>query len=261
MTHHGERVVLCMKWGTLYSPDYVNVLYSATKKYVSGSFRFVCLTDDAYGLKPGIEALPIPDIGLRPEHYQSGAWPKLSVFLTDLYGLKGRALFIDLDTVIAASINEMFDLQGEFIAIDSRPWKYSSGPPRTGTGIFAFNLGSMGWLVEELMNNLDANVEDFIIEQDFIHSSLRDISYWPEGWVISFKYHLRRPLFADRFQQPKPPPQSAKIVAFHGRPRPSDLLGGYRGNWDVFPHYGSGAVHWMCDYWVEHGGQLPMAVK
>lgn len=261
MTYKRERVVLCMKWGSLYPADYVNVLFSAAKKYVSGAFRFVCLTDDPSGLSAGIEAFPIPDIGLRPEHYRSGAWPKISVFLSDLYGLRGRALFIDLDTVISANIDMMFDLPGNFVAIDSRPWRYSSGPPRTGTGIFAFDLCAMSWVVERLMADLDGNVERFKLEQDFIHAIVSDMSYWPEEWVISFKYHLRQPLVIDRFRPPKPPPQSAKIVAFHGRPRPSDLLGGYHGNWDVFPHYGSGAVPWMRDYWLEHGGRLPKALR
>jgi hypothetical protein len=45
-----DRVVLCMKWGTLYPADYVNVLCNASRRHLTGAFRFVCLTDDAPGL-------------------------------------------------------------------------------------------------------------------------------------------------------------------------------------------------------------------
>ena len=39
-----------MKWGNLYSSDYVNVLYNATKRNITGDFRFICLTDKNDGI-------------------------------------------------------------------------------------------------------------------------------------------------------------------------------------------------------------------
>ena len=41
----GERIVLCMKWGTKYGPEYVNRLYSMVRRHLNGDFRFICLTD------------------------------------------------------------------------------------------------------------------------------------------------------------------------------------------------------------------------
>ena len=41
-----NRVVLCMKWGTLYPASYVNRLFHAVSANLSGPFRFICLTDD-----------------------------------------------------------------------------------------------------------------------------------------------------------------------------------------------------------------------
>ena len=80
-----ERIVLCMRWGALYPPGYVNVLYSGVKRHLDPPFRFVCLTNETEGLDPGIETFPIPDLGFADYHWKSGAWPKLSVFLEDLY--------------------------------------------------------------------------------------------------------------------------------------------------------------------------------
>ena len=51
-----------MKWGTLYSAEYVNVLYRAVRKNLSGDFRFVCLTSESDGLLDEIETYPIPEI-------------------------------------------------------------------------------------------------------------------------------------------------------------------------------------------------------
>lgn len=38
-----NRTVLCMKWGKLYSADYVNVLFNACRQHLAGDFRFLCL--------------------------------------------------------------------------------------------------------------------------------------------------------------------------------------------------------------------------
>lgn len=124
-----NRVVLCMKWGTLYPAEYVNVLYRACRAHISGDFRFVCLTNETEGLLPEVEVHPIPLFGLDDWHYYNGAWPKIGVFSQDLYGLQGRALFIDLDSVICGSLNEMFEVPGTLVAMDSQPWKASLALP------------------------------------------------------------------------------------------------------------------------------------
>lgn len=251
-----NRVVLCMKWGTLYPAEYVNVLYRACREHISGDFRFVCLTNETEGLLPEVEVHPIPLFGLDDWHYYNGAWPKIGVFSQDLYGLQGRALFIDLDSVICGSLNEMFEVPGTLVAMDSQPWKGKPGAPRTMSSVFSFELGSLGWVVDRLQADRDALVKKYFIEQDYLHGEVPDIRYWPQEWIVSFKYHLRQPILIDRFREPSPPPASAKILAFHGRPRPIDLIRPPKGNWDRFPHYGSGAVSWMQAYWQRFGGQI-----
>jgi hypothetical protein len=247
-----ERVVLCMKWGTLYPAEYVNVLYSACRKYISGDFRFVCLTNEAEGIRSEVQVHPIPDIGLDEWHYYNGAWPKIGVFRSDLYGLKGRALFIDLDTVLLDNIDALFEQPGALVAIDSRPWRFKTGEPRTMSSFFAFDLGSLGQVVDTLMADRDALVTRYQIEQDYLHDTVQGIRYWPQEWVVSFKYHVRQPLIIDRFVGPKRPASPAKVLVFHGKPRPIDLARPFKGNWDRFPHHGSGVVDWMRDYWNEH---------
>ena len=91
--------VICMKWGTKFSPEYVNILESRVRKNVTGECRFVCFTEDASGLNPGVEVRPLPEMtGLegRPER----GWRKLTLFQEKLADLEGPALFLDLDVVV-----------------------------------------------------------------------------------------------------------------------------------------------------------------
>ena len=251
-----ERVVLCMKWGTLYLADYVNVLYRAVCDNLTGPFRFVCLTDDASGLDAGIEHFPIPDIGLKDSHWSHGAWPKLSVFSADLYGLKGRTLFIDMDTVICGSLEDMFTYQGHFVGIDTgKNWKFggTDHPALLGTGIFAFDLGAHADILDKFKTDCSRFVERDNLEQVYVQNEIDRIVFWPFDWVPSFKYHLRHRYSLNLFLAPKAPGANAKALAFHGDPRPIDLLRSKV--WGVFPHLGRGPVKWFSQYWGKYGGQ------
>ena len=257
-----DRIVLCMKWGTLFPPDYVNVLYNACRGAVSGDFRFVCLTDDAKGFDDGIEPFPIPDIGLEPdEWYTTGVWPKLALYVADLHGLTGRCLFIDLDMVVLRGLDAMFDHNGTFVGIDVgegwRPGREGRREPELGTGVFAFNLGQQTQILDAFQSDKQTAMARFQNEQDFVAAHADGLEFWPHDWVLSFKRYLRRPIGLDLILAPKTPPDNAKIIAFHGDPRPIALVPERPGFWDRFPHMGHGQVGWVRDYWIKHGGRMP----
>ena len=257
-----DRTVLCMKWGTLFQPDYVNVLYNACREAISGRFRFVCLTDDAEGFAQGIEALPIPDIGLEPgEWYTRGVWPKLALYVANLHGLKGRCLFVDLDMVVLRGLDEMFEHPAKIVGIDVgegwRPGREGQYPPELGTGLFAFDAGGQAQILDAFLADKSAAFTHFRNEQDFVAAHADELEFWPAGWVISFKRWLRQPIGLDLLLRPKAPPEDAKIIAFHGDPRPITLVPERAGFWDRFPHMGHGQVDWVRDYWIEHGGRMP----
>lgn len=252
----GDRIVLCMKWGTLYPADYVNVLYRAVCDNLQKPFRFVCLTDDATGFDEGIEHFPIPDMGLQECHWKHGCWAKLSLFSADLYGLKGRALFIDLDTVICGPLDDMFDHPAPFVGIDTGPnWKDGSQNNRAvlGTGVFAYTIGAHPDLLEKFNADRDRFVARDVLEQIYIEKEIGPIAYWPYDLVPSFKYHLRHRYSLDLLISPRPPGLEARMLAFHGDPRPIDLI--RRKIWGVFPHLGRGPVKWFADYWKGYGGR------
>lgn len=230
-----DRVIICMKWGTLYPASYVNVLYTACRANITGDFKFVCLTEDAAGLDPAIISHPIPDLGLDPFHCKKGGWPKLAVFAQDFFGLTGRALFIDLDTVITGSLDPFFDYNApKMVAIDTGPTWGIGAPnaaPLAGTGIFTFDLGAHSEILDHFMANRDAVVCQHRIEQIYVQSMVRDMAFWPADWVLSFKYHLRQPALVGLVKSPPHPKAENRVIAFHGEPRPIDLVNGGLWGW------------------------------
>jgi hypothetical protein len=256
-----DRVVICMKWGSLYGPDYVNVLFNAVSENLTGPFRFVCLTDSPDRLHSKVETFPIPDIGCTPDMWRHGAWPKLSVFAENLYDLNGRALFIDMDTVVCGPLDRFFQLHAPFIAIDtSDNWRPGREPGQdnalVGTGIFSFDIGSQTQVLTEFQKDPQAAFDACRLEQVWVQKTVSSVAYWPRDWVISFKRWLRQPIGLDLFKSPKPPPAGTSFVAFHGDPRPIALVESGRGFWDKFPHMGHGQVPWMRDYWIRNSRKI-----
>jgi hypothetical protein len=260
MNQGRDRTVLCIKWGNLFPADYVNVLYFACRENITGDFRFVCLTDDPNGLSQGIEHFPIPDLGLTEEMWRHGAWPKLCVFSSDLYGLSGRALFIDLDMVIWGNIDPFFEYPAPFVTTDMgddwRPNPSGLHQPEAGTCIFAFDLGRESQILDRFVADRAKAVTEHKIEQVWVGAHASSMDYWPSGWVISFKRWLRQPIGRDVWREPRRPPEGTKVLAFHGKPRPITLIRSRYGFWGKFPHLGHGRVKWMADYWTRHGGKL-----
>ncbi|MDZ7734971.1 MAG: hypothetical protein U5P41_01645 [Gammaproteobacteria bacterium] len=60
------------------------------------------------------------------------------------------------------------------------------------------------------------------------------MTYWPAEWCISFKRHCMPQRLLAPFVRPKLP-RGARIVAFHGNPKPADAE---RGVW-------KGSLRWM----------------
>ena len=94
--------VVCLKYGTKYSAEYVNKLYNGVKRNLTIPFEFVCYTEDARGIDNGIRIEPIPLVpGVE------GWWYK-PMFFNPKLGLDGTILFFDLDVVVFRNIDNFF---------------------------------------------------------------------------------------------------------------------------------------------------------
>lgn len=249
-----DKVVVCMKWGTLFPSSHVNMLYNAVRANVSGPLRFVCFTDNPAGLSHYVEAYPITDHGFPPERWKKGAWIKLSLYSRTLAGLTGRALFIDLDMMVLGSLDPFFDYGKGYCAVGGgRNWRRGSEnlTPSLNSCMFAFDVGAEPQILDRYLVDPRTCYEHYRLEQRFVQDNVSGWTPWPADWVISFKRHLVKPKGLGLLLPPDDPPASAKVLAFHGDPRPIDLT--RHDWWGKFPHMGRGPVPFVLDYFNRFG--------
>ena len=239
------RVVLCMKWGTKYGPEYVNRLYAMVRRHLRGEFTMVCLTDSSEGIRREVRCLPIPDLAL-PEGIPERGWKKLTTFEADLHGLRGTALFLDIDIVIVDDITPFFELPGEFLIIHDwkRPWRVTGN-----SSVYRFELGAHADVLAKFRAEAADMRAQFRNEQaylsDVLHRQGR-LQYWPKAWCASFKYHSIA-TFPLNYFVPPAIPKGARIIVFHGVVNPPDALAGRSmGNWRrALP------TPWIAEHWRE----------
>lgn len=238
-----EKVnVICMKWGTKYGPHYVNTLYSMVNRHLTRPFRFVCLTDDRRGLDAGIESFPLIELDI-PNGPERG-WDKLTTFSSPLYDLVGQALFVDLDVVIVDNIDCFFDYEAEFPIIKDWVKKDVTG----NSSVYRFTINAHADILDYFRKNHAAVRQQVRNEQEYLSwyvSTHGTLSYWPDQWCKSFKYHCNRRGLKAWFRPPQRP-QDAKIIIFHGNPNPPDAIAGRSGKWyrKVLP------TPWVADHWA-----------
>jgi hypothetical protein len=240
-----QRVVLCMKWGTKYGPEYVNRLYAMVRRHLRGDFRFVCLTDRADGVRREVECLPIPDLALPPGIPERG-WTKLTTFEADLHGLTGTALFLDLDVVIVGDITPFFELPGEFLIIHDwkRPWRVTGN-----SSVYRFGLGRHADVLAKFRREAEAIRARFRNEQAYLSDEIHHqgkLHYWPDDWTASYKYHCIPPWPLNYWRAPVLPPD-ARIIVFHGEVNPPDAIAGRRNRRWRFVR----PAPWVAQHWSE----------
>ena len=140
------RNVVCIKWGDKYSAEYVNKLYGMVQRHLSLSYRFVCLTEDSTEIDSEIETLPLIRTDLKH------SYTKLQLFLNPLHDIRGQILFIDLDTVILNSIDDLFFYKPDAKFIGLHEWFDNF----LGSSTFRYEAGQFPFILEE-WDNSDKN--------------------------------------------------------------------------------------------------------
>ena len=106
---------VCIKWGTKYTPDYVNNLYRMVQRHYKHDFTFTCYTDDPGGLECDSKRIPNidpfhPDYWFGKENY---CWDraKFLVFNSHNYlGYNGKWCYLDLDIIIQNNVDDLNEL-------------------------------------------------------------------------------------------------------------------------------------------------------
>ncbi len=243
--------VMCLKWGSRYPSVYTNILYRSVKRHLHRPFRFVCVTDDGTGLDEGIETVAFPR---NPGYSQ---WPnifsKLAIFEPGFADLKGSVLFMDVDVVIMGDMDCFFDFRpGRNCIIHNWiEWHktlFRKRPAIGNSSLFRFEAGSSGYVYETFLREFeDANNRAlYPTEQAFLTHAMKEVCWWPEEWVRSFK-RTCRPCFPLNLFVPPARPET-KVLVFHGAPDPDQAIVGFDdGKW----RHRTLPAGWIADDWHE----------
>lgn len=191
--------VVCMKIGTKYSAEYVNHLQAQVHSSTSVPYKFLCVTDDPLGVLADC-APPCTDL--------TGWWPKLSLFSQSAYGIEDKLLFLDLDVIITGNLDSLLEYPSGFCIIQDflKPGTYNSS-------VFLLRAGFLPhvWAKFRPVYIPDYRGGD----QQWIFENAPGADYWPPEWCVSYKLQAKTSV-----------PLNARIVCFHGKPKPPDVLTG-----------------------------------
>ena len=218
------KQILCIKWGTMYDPEYVNCLYGMISRNLSYPFRLFCMTDNTEGIRSEVECLPLPQLGFEVPPGAPGKWPKQALWRRDLFGLQGVALFLDLDSVIVDSIDCYFEYGDREDVITARNWvkPWLRGAQ---TSVFRFPIGAHPYMLENLQKDPDLCVK-YQFEQNYVtHHINGGIKFWPGAWTRHFRRHCMGQ-WPMRYLRPPRLPRGSRIVTFPGSPKPPDAIEG-----------------------------------
>ena len=191
-----------------------------------------------------MECHPIPPLDLPPRHPERG-WTKLTTFGADLHGLRGTALFLDLDVVIVDDITPFFEVPGEFLIIHDwkRPWR-----DRQFLGLPLPPRRAHADLLQYFREHVD-EVRAGATSRPTCRTSCTSRASWPTGPPTGARAGSTTASRASPTNYWREPfiPRGARILIFHGVMNPPDALAGRRnGNWRF-----ARAAPWIATHWVE----------
>ncbi|MEM0977110.1 MAG: glycosyl transferase [Pseudomonadota bacterium] len=248
---------ICIKYGTLYGPEYTNRLYAGLKRWATSDIRMFCMTDDANGIDPSVEILPLPSEPFHARMFKAmettakrGRLQKISMFRPDLVpDLQGPVMVFDLDVVITGDVVALRDYKPGKICM-RREWNSGGKAPSLGHGsVERFDPKLHPYLYTYMAENTEEAVEFANGSEQSYTSRLADregdFEPFPDEWIVSFKYACRPPRPLNLVIEPRLP-KDAKVVCFHGRPKMEEAVEGYQ----------AGLLHstrpcgWMKEYWI-----------
>ncbi len=196
--------VVCVRVGTLYGPEYVEILRDMVDRNLTEDFTFHQITDQPEQIDGvnNIAALP------RLE----GWWQKLALFSPHMPWAEGdRVIYFDLDVAITGRLE---GLPKGII----RDWHL----PGYNSSVMVWDHGEHRDVWERFIPQIkDIHRGD----QDWI----TEVGGWdtfPPGMFASYRSHAI-----------DGPPAGAVAVIFHGEPKPPDCGGWVKDIWRVGGHY------------------------
>ncbi len=217
--------VVSYKWGDRYSPGYWNILRAAVKRNLSVPHRFIVICDNEIGLDREIETIKL-DMGKDFFDF----WTKMTIFRPRPFGIDGRILLLDVDTVITGNLDEIAGLEGDFYTY-----------PGWWTKWYAFGVTLMEAGIRRILWDLFAAdpqgmMKRYFNDEAFITDVFPDEACFPDPWIRSYKAHC-----STNDGRAGGVPEGCKFICFHGKPDPHEVITG--------SHEEYGPDPWIKDYW------------
>jgi len=204
--------ICCIKWGDKYGPEYVNRLFNMVQRNVHlAAYDFVCFTEDRTGIDPHIRIVPLLcDL--------EGWWQKIALFKNHLDGIyTDKILFMDLDVVITGSLDPLLEYDADFAICRDWPEEIRPDDERYNSSLFLLKIGSR----TEVWKDFRRGIETPAGDQEWIYRAAPDAKLFPYEWTPSYKLRALEKDF----------PPEARLVIFHGDPKPPDCGGWVRELW------------------------------
>ena len=235
--------IVCLKFGTLYGPDYVNKLYAGVKQNTTVPFKFHCFTEKPEGIHPDVIVHDLP-------HDLPGAgwWQKLYMFSAEM-PIEGRIFYIDLDTLITGNLDDMLSHGTGFVVlhdffmvrVPTRRDPWGTGAEAVGSGVLSWEAGKHTHLWDSFIKDPQKAVQSLHPhgDQKWIQMHQKNRLYFQDLFpdqLVSFKVHCRNGL-----------PKNARIVCYHGKPSIPESIN----TTTKVQGYTIPPTKWVKDYWYE----------
>jgi hypothetical protein len=191
--------------------EYLAKLFDGIRRHMPRDIdlRCVCFTDDATTLPPGVQARGVP---FGPPSW----WQKLAMFRPGAFEPGTQVLYFDLDTIILGDLGDIARYRGDFAMLNDPFF-----PERANSSLMSWTAGKFDhvWTAWEAAGRpqFDRRGDQFWIET----TAQTKVDRWQDmlpGQIVSFK--------ADCWLRGKIP-DGARVMVFHGQPRPHNCAAGF----------------------------------
>jgi hypothetical protein len=198
------RFIMVLKESEAYTTEYAERLAGAIRRNTPSGTEVICLTD-AIGLD--MDTVPL-------KHGLPGWWSKMEMFGNKMLADGRLNIYLDLDTLICGDLTALTEYTGDLACLADlyKPDR------QIGSGIVLWRgrVMSQAWETfiaapERIMHEHQIRMDYFLAR--WLNEGDRIQELWP-GMAVSYKRHCRKN---------GGPPEGARIICFHGKPRPRDL--------------------------------------
>lgn len=195
--------ILCTLSGGEFTPAHVQALARQCAEFAPGH-EFVCITNHAV---PGVKTLP------QSHPTWTGWWVEMEMFRPDI---EGPFLYLDIDTVVVAPMDDIMAQTEVTLLRDA----YRDGQQGRIAGlqdsVMMLPEAARAPVWKDWISNVNAHMRRRGAMQALFQDHwLNTAKIWQEilpGQLVSWKVNCARGV-----------PAGARVIFFHGRPRPWDV--------------------------------------